>query len=108
VLCCKWGFFVPACVVERLGPIASLKRSSALTKGCRMKIFCIILIFSAVFFISVLFIGFTVPQILLLLGDLIFQALFVALMEVVTSVIYFGLREIKEGVSVEDMTVVFD
>ena len=38
VMLCKWSVFVPACVVERLGPIQSLNRSSILTKGCRLKI----------------------------------------------------------------------
>ena len=37
-LWCKWSVFVPACVVERLGPIKCLHRSSDLTKGCRLRI----------------------------------------------------------------------
>ena len=29
----------PVCVVERLGPFKSLRRSAALTKGCRWRVF---------------------------------------------------------------------
>jgi len=38
-LWCQWILFVPVCVIERLGPIKSLKRSSELTKEFRFEIF---------------------------------------------------------------------
>jgi len=34
--CVRWAVFVPACVVEGLGPVESLNRSSALVKGVKV------------------------------------------------------------------------
>jgi hypothetical protein len=39
-----WAVVVPACVIEGLGPLDSLLRSADLTKGCRWKIFGIMLL----------------------------------------------------------------
>lgn len=38
-LWCQWILFVPVCVIERMGPIKSLKRSSELTKGFHFETF---------------------------------------------------------------------
>ena len=39
-----WYLLTPVCVLEQLGPVESLKRSAALTKGNRWRIFGLILI----------------------------------------------------------------
>src|SRR5262249_9742953 len=39
ILFIRWSTALPACVVEGLGPLASMKRSAELTKGHRWKIF---------------------------------------------------------------------
>ena len=45
---------VPACVVEELGPVTSLKRSVALSKGFRWKVFGLFLLWiTGAFFVSI-------------------------------------------------------
>ena len=110
-LWCKWIVFVPACVVERLGPIMSLNRSSDLTKGCRLKIAAIYLLY----FVIALAVGFVFAFftkkfnsiVLVVLQQFVYAAL-MALGHVTTAVIYYGLREVKEGVGIEQLANVFD
>ena len=47
----KWSVFAPACVIERTGPVASLGRSSELTKGYGGKIFGIFTLMGIVMFV---------------------------------------------------------
>lgn len=44
ILMCLWSLVVPACVLERLGPLSSLSRSARLTKGYRWPVFGLILL----------------------------------------------------------------
>jgi len=109
VLLCKWCVFAPVCVVERLGPIKSLNRSSELTKGCRAKIYGIYqlcgLIFLGVMVVFQLIAFFTGFFILV---NYFIAAVMAAFFHVTTAVIYYELRNVKEGVGIEQLANVFD
>jgi hypothetical protein len=103
---------VPACVVEGLGPVQSMRRSAELTKGSRWRIFALwfgILIAEIIvqmeldqairpfgYFALVL-----APQVL---WDMVVGA-FAA---VATAVAYRDLRGAKEGVDIDQVATVFD
>ena len=124
-LLCVWYVFVPACVVERLGPIKSLNRSAELTKGCRWKIVALYLLFFSIMG-GLGFIGFMLVGVLSVLLAWFSPALFafliafqpiiqviisapmVALAQVMIAVTYYELRSVKEGVSVDSLANVFD
>ena len=103
---------VPACVIERLGPLAAMSRSIALTKGHRWRILAIYLIE---------FIGgygsFVGAQVLLeqLLPDALasiillgLQAALIAFTAVLNTAVYFELRSAKDGVAGDHIATVFD
>lgn len=101
---------VPVAVMERPGVVASLKRSSGLTKGYRWPIFGILLLLGILdsgtekLFelmsdgesLLVDLFGTAVTVILILLGA------------VVAAVGYFHLRMIKDGVDIDEIAAVFD
>jgi MFS family permease len=103
---------LPACVVERLGPIASMKRSIALTKGHRWKIFGILILIGLLSGIG----GAVIATILtiaggaktMLIGRFLWQAIMGAFGAVVVAVIYHDLRAAREGIDVDRMAAVFD
>lgn len=113
ILMCMWQVTIPACVVERLGATASMKRSADLTKGYRWTIFGLIIL------VGILTIGFEmVGGILIgLLGDGNGVGALIAAVarfipgtfgSVMAATIYYTLREVKEGVSVDNLARVFD
>jgi len=118
-LWCKWCVFIPACAAEHLGPVKSLKRSSELTKGCRLKIFSLCL-FSFVSFavfllnfglgfglVSTIFMINLNPIVRVLLAQLAFVAP-MAFGSVMTAVIYYELRKVKDKISIDSLANVFD
>ena len=103
---------LPACVVERVGPIASMKRSAALTKGHRWKLFGIAILIgllsaigSAVVATILTIVG---GPTVMLVGRFLWQAIMGAFGAVVVAVIYHDLRTAREGIDVERMAAVFD
>jgi uncharacterized membrane protein len=112
ILLTMWWVATPACVVERTGPWTSLKRSAALTKGHRWKIFGLILllfiiniIVSQVIEMVVLSVG---SDILSILGRLLWGALFGAYYAIAAVMTYHDLRVAKEGIDIEQIASVFD
>ena len=112
MLMCLWSVTIPACVVEKLGAIASIRRSAALTRGYRWPIFGLILLLgTAVIVIGVIFSG----LVIILTGSAPVAALMTALLSaipqalncVMTAIIYYDLRCIKEGISLENLVDVF-
>lgn len=107
-------FFValPACVVEKLGPIRSMGRSAALTKGHRWKVFGIIIII----FIASNVIEYALQKLLIavagqtagLIGSVLWNALWTVFYAIVVAVIYYDLRVAKEGIDIEQIAAVFD
>ena len=103
---------IPACVVERIGPVKSVGRSAALTKGYRWRVFGLWISFMTVLGIvqsvslgiGSAIGGVFVAQLILLLWNAIYIA-FSATLVVVT---YRDLRVAKEGVDTDQIAAVFD
>ena len=106
-----WSVSVPACVVDGLGPIASLSRSAELTKGYRWKVFGLILVLSLIngigqqFFETALgFLGVTAS----LAGIGIWFVVWTGLWNCGLIMIYHELRVAKEGIDIEQIAAIFD
>jgi hypothetical protein len=120
-----WFVATPACVVERLGPIRSMGRSRALTKGHRWKIFGLIL----VVVIPALIVSTVIVGVMARLGlgtmlqvggltaarvslsqviSLIWTAIWTAFFAILGVVSYHDLRVAKEGVDTEQIAAVFE
>jgi hypothetical protein len=103
---------LPVCVVERLGPIASMKRSAALTRGHRWKILGILIVIAGLSALG----GAVVAAVLtvvggakaMFIGRFVWQVIMGAFSAVVVAVIYHDLRSAREGIDVERMAAVFD
>jgi hypothetical protein len=103
---------MPVCIVEQLGPVASLKRSSQLTKGHRWKIFGLwLLVMIAAGVVSLILskiagtLGGPAAAMIVELGWNALAGAFNAVMVVVT---YHDLRVAKEGVDTDQIASVFD
>jgi MFS family permease len=107
-------FFVaaPACVVERLGPFKSMRRSRELTAGHRWKVFGLLLLLTIVNLIVVnvlkLGLGAMAGPILALIALLIWGALYGGFSALIAVVSYHDLRVAKEGIDIEQIAAVFD
>ena len=112
---CKWIVIAPVCVVERVDPIESLSRSSELTEGYRWQIVALytlnlVIIFAISFvlgFIIAVFAGGFDPVFTILLERLV-AVVPMAFSSVMVAVIYYELRSVKEGVSIDSLADVFD
>ena len=111
-------FLAPACVVEGLGAVQSIKRSAALTQNYRLKIFGILMATMAIF-------G-TIGGIMGLIGGMLDAMLFSyakvigiplesltfllssTFSSIMFPIIYCKVREIKEGTAIESLAKVFD
>ena len=113
ILMCLWSVTIQACVVEKLGPLASMGRSAQLTKGYRLPIFGLLLIVgvaSAVFnglasYLGLIFFG--NPLVFALIGGIL-AALPSAFNNVMAAIIYSDLRAVKEGATLDSLANVFD
>jgi hypothetical protein len=110
----RWSASTPVLVHERLGVLASLKRSSELTKGSRWRIFGLLLILIVVVWILQVVLGLLALVITPLLGTVLATAL-VAVLSAVSTVIlsiavavsYVELRYVKEGTDVKELAEIF-
>jgi hypothetical protein len=111
ILYVVWFVGLPACVVERVGPWTSFRRSQELTKGYRWKILALALLFPVLdaggsqVIVPVLALA---GPIVGLTGELIWTRVTAAFIGIVFAVTYYDLRVIKEGVEFEQITAVFD
>lgn len=113
ILVTTWAVTVPVCVLERRGPVASLGRSSELTKGHRWRIFLGLLvpIFAADLLVTTVIDDvLTAPSGigLMLVATLAWNGVWGAFYAVALAVAYHDLRVAKEGVDIEQITAVFD
>jgi hypothetical protein len=103
---------VPVCVVERLGPVKSLGRSSELTKGHRWKIFGLWFVTACVGGIMQGMVSGIAGAIsIVAVKDLIllaFYAMLYAFSAILAVVAYRDLRVAKEGVDTDQIASVFD
>jgi MFS family permease len=107
-----WFVAAPACVVERLGPLESMSRSGALTKGYRWRIFGMVFL---LWIVSAIITGVlaailyrTVGIVAAIVGVLIWAAVYGGFFSVFVAVTYRDLRVAKEGVDTELIASVFD
>ena len=113
ILICMWFVAIPACVVEKTGPVESLQRSAFLTKGCRLQIFALVLLTFVLIAILVGAISFLIASIT---GSYVAAALVAAIIGIVPqafasvlyAIVYYDLRALKEGISLDNLTSVFD
>ena len=106
-----WAVVVPACIVESLGPIASMGRSADLTKGYRWKIFGIIILLVVLSVVCNHLIQFIVAQVsttLAAIAALVLSACWAAYWNCAIIMIYHDLRVAKEGVDTEQIASIFD
>jgi hypothetical protein len=112
ILMTMWFVSTPACVVERTGPWTSMKRSAALTKGHRWKVFGLLLLLVLLSLIVAGLIQLVLTQvgstILVLLGTLLWGALWTAYYSIAVVMTYHDLRVAKEGIDIEQIAAVFD
>jgi hypothetical protein len=112
ILGIMWYVATPVCVVEQKGPLASLGRSSEITKGHRWKIFGMVLLLlivaAVVGGIIGALLGLTGSPILVALGTLAWTGAWGAFYAIFGVVTYHDLRVAKEGVDTEQITSVFD
>jgi hypothetical protein len=109
-LLCRWSVTIPVCIVERLGPVRSMKRSSHLTQGHRLKIFALgllTIVIPALTFRGVSNVLVRVP-ILVALVQIFLRVFFQSFGSVVYAVTYYDLRTSVEGISIENLADVFE
>ncbi len=97
-----------AIVLERVGPLASLTRSWRLTKGCRLHVFCTLILswlLYLVFSIITAILGKTLltPIIAQVVGAVVFVLVF-PFVTVVSTLLYYDLRVRREGFDLEVMS----
>jgi Membrane domain of glycerophosphoryl diester phosphodiesterase len=118
----RWSAALPACVVEGLGPLASMKRSAELTKGHRWKIFGV---YAVLWLLGMILVAIIVAVIFALIGavtaaglsrgfgvgaviSLVLSAILTAYINIIQVMVYHDLRVAKEGVDTEQIAAVFD
>ena len=109
IISCMWAVTIPACVVEKMGPLESISRSMELTKGHRVQIFGLFFVVqafsSALEFVVELLSKFTGFGTLIVLPIHIIVYSFSTVM---TTMMYYDLRVAKEGISIESLANVFE
>jgi hypothetical protein len=112
ILMTMWFVATPVCVVEQKGPLASMGRSSELTKGHRWKIFGMVVLVLIVGGVASAIIQgvltLTGSTVLVIVGTLIWNGVWGAFYAIFVVVTYHDLRVAKEGVDVHQIAAVFD
>jgi hypothetical protein len=108
------AFYVamPACVMEGLGPLQSMTRSAALTKGHRWKVFgivCLIGLLNGI--IGQVILGVFTLAGGALAGSILYLAwtlVVTAFNSIAIAVMYHDLRVLKDGIDIDQIAAVFD
>jgi hypothetical protein len=117
VLSTIWWVAIPVAVVERPGTVASLRRSSELTKGVRWRIFGLFVAYLLVLFGGLSLVGIVLFALIddIVLADWLWTivgwvwvAAAMALQAVLVAVSYYHLRVAKEGTGIDEIAAVFD
>jgi hypothetical protein len=101
----------PVCVVERSGPIRSIRRSVALTRGCRWPILAVEVSWFVLFAVTLLIVraalgpGETFPK---QLAQWVFNTPLGTFLSVFHAILYHDLRAMKEGIGIKEIAAVFD
>jgi hypothetical protein len=102
---------VPACVVERLGPIESMSRSGELTNGHRWPILGVGVAWTLIGLVAVVCIQAALPSSPSLPRDLVewvWQVLAGSFTSVYAAILYHDLRAVLEGIGIDEIAAVFD
>ena len=102
---------IPAVVAEGTGPIDGMQRSLELTQGNRLTVFFVILgVFVLNFAVTLLngALSAVLPGFITGLITIALQLLTTSVFATFTAVLYFRLREAKEGVGVDAVAEIFD
>ncbi|WP_159995585.1 hypothetical protein [Roseomonas sp. 18066] len=115
MLVCIWAVTVPAAVVERPGAVAALRRSRALTRGHRWRIFGLLVFYGI---ISVVLSAIPAVLAFALIGtsfywvDGVLQAVLSSVSATIgatgSAAIYAELRRLQEGAGPESLASIFD
>jgi hypothetical protein len=112
ILSCAWFLAIPVCIIERLGPIDSMRRSSRLTKGHRWQILGLAICLALLNSMGGGMLGASLNAIggesLKLVGDVLWSGVFGAASAIAAAVAYYELRAAKEGIDVEQVAAVFE
>ena len=113
ILICMWAVAVPACVVEKLGPLESLSRSANLTKGYRMPIFGLffltyLAIYALNYFMASIVAAATGSYVTAIVISAVIGVIPETFLYVLTATVYYDLRSAKEGISLDSLVNVFD
>jgi len=102
---------LPACVVERLGPIRSMSRSTDLTSGHWWPILGLLVAFYVISIIVSYAIRAALPYqpvFPFVAASWIWAVLTACFSSVFTAMLYHDLRAVKEGIGIEQIASVFD
>ena len=108
---CRLYVASPAAVVEQAGAVEALRRSGHLTEGSRKSIFGIIFVMGLILVAGMFVLGFvtsSLPALAIWLVQSIFSIAWGSLSSTACAVTYHDLREIKEGVGVDQLSAVFE
>lgn len=113
-LAVRWSAAVPVLVHERLGVLASLKRSSQLTDGNRWRILGLLIVVIIALSILQIVLGLLSMAIIPLLGTVlgvavaaVLSAVLSVIVSIALAVSYVELRYIKEGADVSELAEIF-
>lgn len=113
LLWCMLSVTIPVCVVEKKGPMASMNRSSELTKGYRLKIFALGLIMVIGFGIFnglvAFLLGLVIDSYMIshVIGSIL-GVLPISFIAVALAVTYYELLAAKEGLTLDKLAGIFD
>jgi len=102
---------LPACVVERLGPIESMSRSADLTTGHRWPILAVGVAWLVIALVVSLSIQAAMPAGATLPAQLlgwIWQVLSGSFTAVYAAILYHDLRAVRDGIGIDEIASVFD
>ena len=111
ILMCIWAVSMQACIVEDLGVLDSISRSADLTKYYRLQIFVLM------FLVGIVTVLFGVVDIMSAaegpsagwsLISAALQTLPAAFSGVMSAIIYYDLRAVKEGLDLDHLVKIFD
>ena len=120
IMAARWVVALPVCVVEGLGPFASMQRNADLTRGYRWKIFGLLVVALLLLIGTSIVVGIPTDLIVSLtpeglartvvynIIDTIVIAIYTAYFNIVLVMIYRDLRIAKDGVDTEQIAAVFD
>jgi uncharacterized membrane protein len=102
---------LPACVVERLGPIESMSRSADLTSGHRWPILAVGFAWILIVFLVSMIIQAAMPGESALptqLATWAWEVISASFAAVYAAILYHDLRAVREGIGIDEIASVFD